>query len=398
MTNELIKFFLDGTVSVNYPNNIQHHDQAEVVEICSPTDTSMSSIPYWLHRPPGRNERIVYESIDKIERHESDEYFLPRAKEKQSTTDSSNSNQNISNEANRTNQKRRKFKRPNNRSKIYVTTNKVFNQPIIHSKECLDSLNSDEVRPCNCLKSVLANQKNKQPHSPSKNVHVMESIPDGEISNFNQNRKKKLNRTRGVDDWGVDYPQLSYNSSDNLYPDEFDTYDHVSNHAFASRSLTSYNSSTANGSTNDSDSMLVHSGTHIPYNKENLDESSDDVSRSTMYLPSERWNFAFVPHKPNQNGRSKVTRFHSVDVVTSSENRSVERSNNLEDFKSSSSFGSKNSSKSDQNSSSCSSRCSTNNDSRGQNKNYTKSFFKSFSPKISKKHNRSPVKGQVSEL
>ena len=396
-------------MSVNYPNNIQRREQAEVVEICSPSDTSMSSTPYWLHRPPGRNERIIYESIDKMERHESDEYFLPRAKDKQSTTDSSNSNQNISNEANRTNPKRRKFKRPNTRNKIYVTTNKVFNQPIIHSKDCLDSLNSDEVRPCNCLKTVLANQKNKpqqqpqqQQHSPLKTVHVMESIQDGEISNFNQTTKKKLNRTRGVDDWGVDYPQQSNNSSDNLYPDEFDMYDHASNHAFASRSLTSYNSSTANGSTNDSDSVLAHSGSHIPYSKESLDESSDDVTRSTLYLPSERWNFAFVPYKPNQNGKSKITRFHSVDTGTSSENRSVERSTNMEDFKSNSSFGSKsskNSSKSDQNSSSCSSRCSNNNDSssRGQNTNYKKSFFKSISPKISKKHNRS-VKGQVSEL
>ena len=369
---------------------MQRREQAEVVEICSPSDTSMSSTPYWLHRPPGRNERIVYESIDRMERHESDEYFLPRAKDKQSTTDSSNSNQNISNDANRTNQKRRKFKRPNTRSKIYVTTSKVFNQPIIHSKECLDSLNSDEVRPCNCLKTVLVNQNMKQQHSPSKTVHVMESIQDGEISNFNQIRKKKLNRTRGIDDWGVDYPQEPYNSSDNLYPDEFDTYDHASNHAFASRSLNSYNSSTANGSTNDSDSVLVHSGSHVPYIKESMDESSDDVGNSMMYLPSERWNFAFVPYKPNQNNRAKVTRFHSVDIVNNSENRST----NLEDFKSNSSF----SSKSDQNSSSSSSRCSANNDSKAQNKNFTKSFFKSFSPKISKKHNRSPAKRQVSEL
>ena len=323
-------------------------------------------------------------------------------KEKQSTTDSSNSHHHMESEANRTNQKRRKFKRPNIRSKVYVTTNRVFNQPIIHSKECLDSLNSDEVRPCDCLKTVLANQKKSQ-HSPLKQVHVMESIQDGEISNFNSIMKKKLGRTRGVDDWTVPYPDFSKhkspssnNSSDNTYADDFDTYDRASNHAFASRSLTSYTSSQGNGSSNDSNSMLTRNYTHQPYSpsKETFDGKSDEMSRSMMYMPSEKWNFAFVPHEQVRNGKPTPTSCHSNNKVTGSENKSVERLANSGEFKSNSSFVSK----SDR-SSSCSSRGSSSTGETKERKQFPKSFFKTLSPKLLKnKHFKSPARGQVSEL
>ncbi|KAI6652585.1 hypothetical protein LOD99_4370 [Oopsacas minuta] len=384
---------------VSYPNNIQRREQAEIVEICSPSDTSMCSTPYWLNRPaaPGRNERIVYESVDKLGvRQDSDEYFLPRTKDKQSNSDSSNSHhhQNMTNESNRTIPKRRKFKRPNNRSKIYVTTNTVFNQPIIHSKQCLDSLNSDEVRPCDCLKTVVANQKNKQQtNSPLKNVHVMESIQDGEISNFTSVIKKKLNRTRGVDDWAIPCPHSI--SSDNTYADDFNTYDRTSNHEYITRSFTSYNS--CDGTMNDTDS-LSQSYTHIPYNpnKENFQASGEEINKSPMYMPNERWNFAFVPYNPTEN-RPKACRFHSIDTLTSSDNRSV-----AENFRSDSSFVSKNSSKNTKSeasaSSSCSSRGSSLNNNSKEHKPYSKSFFKSFSPKFIKSNNKSPVKRQVSEL
>ena len=357
----------------------------------------------------GAGSKIVYESIDKLEltRNESDEYFIPRAKDKQSTTDSSNSHHHMPPEANRTNQKKRKSKRPNNRAKVYVTTNRVFHQPIIHSKECLDSLNSDEVRPCDCLKTVPANQKNKSQHSPLKHVHVMESIQDGEISNFNTIMKKKLDRTHGVDDWTVPYPDYtkhrnpsSNNSSDNTYADDFDTYDRASNHAFASRSLTSYAYSQGNGSI-DTDSMLAQSYTHQPYspNKENFVDKSEEMSRSMMYMPSQRWNFAFVPYEPVKNGKPNVTRYHSNDIVTS-DNKSSERLTNSGEFKSNSSFASKASSKSDR-SSSCSSRGSSSTSEPKERKHFTKAFFKTLSPKLLKNksyNGKSPARGQVSEL
>ena len=382
-----------------------------MVEICSPSDASYSSTPFWVHQR-GKDSRIVYESIEKLGlRNESDEYFIPRMKEKQSTTDSSNSHHHMEPESNRTNQKRRKFKRPNKVNKVYVTTNRVFHQPIMHSKECLDSLNSDEVRPCDCLKTVPANQKKKAQYSPLKQVHVMESIQDGEISNFNTIMKKKLGRTRGIDDWEVPYPEFSKhkspssnNSSDYTYGDEFDTYDRASNHAYASRSLTSYTSSgQGNGSTNDSNSLFTQqSYTHQPYspNKETFDDKSGEMSRSMMYMPSERWNFSFVPYEPVTNGRTKATRFHSNDTSVSNDNKSAERLATSGEFKSNSSFASKTSSKSDR-SSSCSSRGSSSTSEPKERKNFPRIFLKTLSPKKLKPKSfstKSPGRGQVSEL
>ena len=319
-------------------------------------------------------------------RTESDDYFIPRAHDRPSNSDSSSSNQ--PKLCDSITQNRRKVKRPAKNSKIYMTTNRVFYQPIIHSKECLDSLNSDEVRPCNCLKTVNANQNSKSTHSPSKQVHVMEPIPDGEISNFQSVFKKKLNRTRPVA-----YPDSnisSNNSSDQVYTDDFETYDHANNHPYALRSRSYQHSFPPPMGIN---AQYPNSFSHHP-DRENGLEKGEPLSRSMMYMPSERWNFAFQPYdSSSSDSRSRVMRHYSVDSVPGS--MSVERTRS--ELKSGLSLGSKESSMKSERSSSRSSRGSSSNDTKDTNSprkfyKYLPNIFKNVPPASN------PVRAQVSEL
>lgn len=247
-----------------------------------------------------------------------------------SSTDSGNYSEN-----------RKKSKISDKESKIYVTTNSVLYQPIVHSKECLESLDSDEVKPCSCLKTVAAN---RYKYSPSKQANVMESIFDDEIADFTSNsQKKKLNRTNATIpyNYALQYGHVNGNERDSVFSDtlksDFSHYDKVS-HPLVARSMTTFQ---YNGNSHDSLNSDNHRASSIIFSEASNTSSINDVCTwrpqgdRKMNQPIQ---YSKVKPKNLRINKDNVTRMQSVESSKIlKRTNSMEKIEILDDFKSMSS-------------------------------------------------------------